>query len=318
MGMNELISVIILSYKNTKEIYPTVDSILKQKYGEIEIVISDDGTPGFADEEEKIKSYIHKHSGKNIKNVIINGIKVNGGTVKNINSALKLSNGAYIKVLSAEDCFSTEDALDKYYQFLCHSDFQICFAKLRGVLPNGEYKYVLPSCESDYDLLKSYSVEQTRNRLYARDFLPTPAWFAKKSLFEQYGYFKEDTRLMEDYPYWFHLTNKGVAFGYLDEVLIDYKLSGVSSSGNYSEMFMNDMLVVYNKYIFPYDKRYGKFQRIYNFLKKAGLNFYMTKARWSKLSKGQKICAYLKYWIFYLYTWILEMKNNWENANIKK
>ena len=60
----------------------------------------------------------------------------------------------------------------------------------------------LLACESDYNLLKGYSVEETKNRLFKRNFLPAPAWIADKRLFEEYGLFLEDTRLIEDYPYW--------------------------------------------------------------------------------------------------------------------
>lgn len=54
--MRSLVSVIVLSYKNIKGIYDTVDSILKQDYDNIEIVISDDGTPNFQAYEQELKS----------------------------------------------------------------------------------------------------------------------------------------------------------------------------------------------------------------------------------------------------------------------
>lgn len=318
MEKSKLISVIILSYKNINGIYETLDSVLKQTYNEIEIVVSDDGTPEFPELEENIKNYITERKRDNVKNIIIHSLKVNSGTVKNINSAIKCASGEYIKILSAEDCLKDKDALEKYYNFLAHSAYLICFAKMRGVTPEGSYKYELEACESDYDLLKSYSVEQTKNRLYARNFLPAPAWFARKKLFLEYGFFPEEIRLIEDYPYWCYLVSRGVEFGYLDEVLIDYKLSGVSSAGSYSEMFMDDMMKIYDIYIFPYDKRYGRLQYVYNLLKKEGLNYYMAKARWHRLSKKQKFFVYLKYGIFYLYTGMQRLNNNWKNKKMMK
>ena len=76
--------------------------------------------------------------------------------------------------------------------------------------------------------------------------------------------FDEDIRLIEDYPYWMHLARNNVKFGFINKVLIDYRMTGVSSGGVYSEMFMKDMFTLYDKYIFPYDTRYGKLQKIYN------------------------------------------------------
>ena len=298
--MKDMVSVIILSYKNTEGIYETLESVLAQKYDNIEIVISDDGTPGFSKDIEKIQSYIESNKKSNIKNIVINAIEVNGGTVKNINSAIRKTQGRYIKILSAEDRFSDDDALDKYIAYMESSDEKIAFGKMRGVTLEGEYRYELLSCESDYDLLKGYTVEETRKRLFKRNFLPAPAWITDRSLFEENGLFPEDTRLIEDYPYWLYLTSLGVKFGYIDEILIDYRMSGVSSGGFYGEMFMNDMMVIYDKYIFPYDKRFGIFQPVYNCLKKMGLNFYMSQARWKKMTKGQRAIAGIKYFPFFL------------------
>lgn len=309
----KLISQIILSYRNLPGIYETLDSVLMQDYPYIEIVISDDGSPEFEDEIPKIKRYVQEHKKDNIKNLVINAIAVNGGTVKNINSALDCCTGEYIKILSAEDCLSNETVLSDCYEFLQAEHALICFGKMRGVLPDGSYKYELLACESDYDLLKSMTVEQLRNRLYARNYLPAPAWFARKELFEQYGKFPECARLIEDYPYWCHLAQEGVRFTFLDKVIIDYKLSGVSSTGVYGEQFMNDMFAIYDTFIFPFDTRYGVLQPVYNRIKKAGLNFYMSKARWEKMSTGAKVKSYLKYGIFYAYTGWQEFVNQRDN-----
>ena len=99
----DLISFIILTYRNFDGIYDTLDSVFKQDYPMIEIIISDDASPNASEELPKIREYIDLHKGDNITNVIINAIKENGGTVKNMNQALKLANGEYIKDLGAED-----------------------------------------------------------------------------------------------------------------------------------------------------------------------------------------------------------------------
>ena len=104
---------------------------------------------------------------------------------------------------------------------MSNSDYKIAFAKMRGVTSAGEYQYVLASCESDYELLRSLNKEQTLNRFFNRCFLPAPASFINVELFEKFGVFKEDTRLIEDYPYWIYLTMNDVEFGYIDDVLLD-------------------------------------------------------------------------------------------------
>lgn len=310
--MRELVTVIVLSYKNVKGIYETLDSVLSQDYENIEIIISDDATPNFYEEEAKILAYIDEKKRDNIRNVIMNTHEVNGGTVKNINSAIEKANGKYIKLISAEDCLNSSSVLTKYVDFMQKYDYKIIFAKMRGVTLEGEYQYVLASCESDYDLLKSYSVEQTLKRLFKKNFLPAPASFMERELFQEYGMFREDTKLVEDYPYWIYLSLQGVCFGYLDEVLIDYRLSN-SGAGTYSEAFMKDVFSIYEKYIFPYDKRFGFVQPIYNMLKTLGLNFYMSQAKWDSMSRGQKIFARIKYFPFYVFVSLQNAKIKYQN-----
>lgn len=309
-----LVSVLILSYMNVEGVYSTLDSVLEQTYGRIEVVISDDGTPGFKAHIAGLRDYIGKNSRGNIESVIINALDVNGGIVRNLNSAIAQSGGRYIKVMSQEDRFSRRDALEKYVEFMDQTDFLIAFAKMRGVTDDGSYKYELASCESDYELLKSYSVEDTLNRLYRRNFLPAPAWITKRELFDKYGPFLEDTRLIEDYAYWMYLCRNGVKFGYIDQVLIDYRLSGVSSGGRYSERFMQDMMIIYDKYIFPYDRRFGVLQPVYNMLKRGGLNYYMSEAKRDSLSPAQKVFSRIKYMPFHLLvktqSLLIEKRNN--------
>lgn len=313
----DLVSMIILSYRNIEGIYDTLNSVMDQTYPAMEIIISDDGTPEFDKYSDSILNHIENMKRTNIKNVKIHTMKVNQGTVKNINSAIRMASGKYIKVLAAEDCFACKEALEKYVDYMKESAFLIAFAKMRGVTPEGEYRDELLACESDYNLLKNYTVEETKNRLFKRNFLPAPAWIAERKLFEEYGLFREDTRLIEDYPYWIYLTLHQVEFGYIDQVLVSYRLSGVSSAGSYSEMFMRDMVVIYDKYIFPYDKRFGIFQPIYNQLKKMGLNFYIAKAKWDKLSVMQKVVSGIIYSPFFVYVEFQKLHVDLKNKRTK-
>lgn len=295
------ISFIILTYKSFKGIYDTLESVFIQDYPDIEIIISDDGSPDADEELDKIELFIETKKTVNISNVIIRRGKENLGTVKNINEAIKLSTGEYIKDIGADDTLAEKDVLSKYKRFLDDNGLLICCSKLLGIKDNGERVYKLASCADDYDVLEKMSPFELRNRLFQRNCLPAPAIFVKRELYERYGLYPEEYRLIEDYPYWLRLCAKGVKIGFLDERLVEYKLSGVSSAGHYSEMFMKDLKLIYENEIFPYDKRYGIFQKIYNQFKRDGLSTYMAKAKWNEYSTGKKFRVGLRYFPFFLY-----------------
>ena len=306
-----LISFIIPVYKNFDGICDTLQSVFEQDYPKIEIILSDDCSPNYEEEIGKVREYIDQNRTDNIVRVVYNHLEENRGTVRNANSAYRLAQGEYIKDLSAEDTLSHPGALRRYVEFLEESGCLICFAKLQGIDDRGNRVKSLASCADDYAPYRDMSPLQVRDQLFVRNFLPAPAWFAKKELFETYGYYPETARLIEDYPYWIHLCTEGVRFAFLDEVLVDYRLSGVSSGGTYGVQFMKDMYAIYDQWIFPYDKRYGMLQPVYNRLKKAGLNAYMDRARWEEYSPLQKAFAWIRHGIFFAYI-------DWGNARIRR
>ena len=303
---NKIFSICILTYKNFEGIYNTLDSLFEQDYDQIELMIADDGSPNYYDEMIPIKKYIEENKTDNIVSVQYIHLDVNQGTVKNCNHALTKMKGEYIKLFGGGDVFSSSTAISRYVEFLDQSEYNIVFAKLVGKTLDGRYFKNLASCEDDYLKLSSMSCEQLMNRLFVRNCLPAPAWCAKRELFKKNGSFLPVTKLIEDYPYWIHLCLNHEKIGFLDEVLIEYRLDGVSSKGQYSVTFMEDLFAIYRNYIFPYDKRFGIFQPIYNWLKVWGLKAYYDKAKWNSFSINHKLVSYMKYGIMYLYIWYLD------------
>ena len=312
----KLASVMIVSYRNLHGVYSTLDSIFRQDYPEIELVFADDASPDYHEKQPEIAEYVQSHKGENIREVLWVCHQENVGTVRNENDAIRASHGEYLFSIAPEDELAHEKALSNLIRTLEETGRDICFGRLKGVTPDGKTVDHLLSCESDYDLLKSYTVEQTRNRLFSRNFLPAPSAIKTRKLFEQHGLYSESVRLIEDYPYWLTLTKDGVPFAYLDEVSVLYRLSGVSSSGHYSEAFMKDMLRIYDLFIFPYDHRFGVLQGVYNLLKKQGLSFYMAKAGWDRTSTAKRIWLRIRFLPFFLYTGYLDWKVAKKNQSL--
>ena len=301
-----LVSVLVLTYNNQESIFRTLDSIFVQEYPSVELVISDDGSKVF--DRPAVELYIEEHKRENIRGITISLLPENHGTVHNMNNALRVAGGEYIFTLSPDDLMTDGSVLDTYVAYMEKHPVPVAFGKLRGVTPEGEYRYELLSCDQDFDKLRSWDAKTTLHHLFRRNFLPAPTMFLRRSTYETYGYHDESIRLIEDYPYWIHLCLQGETFGYIDKIMVDYGLSGVSSTGAYGKMFMEDMYRIYEKYIFPYDDRFGVLQKPYNLIKKSGLDFYMAKAHWDEYGSLQKAGARLKYAPFFAYTALLDRK----------
>ena len=128
-----LVTVIILSYKNTDGVYTTLESVLSQIYPALEIIIADDGTPGFDGEVAPLRRYIDEKKGQNIQNAIILHPRENKGTVKNINGAIRASHGEYVKLIGADDRFTHERVIMDYVSYLVETGLSVCFGKMCAV-----------------------------------------------------------------------------------------------------------------------------------------------------------------------------------------
>ena len=63
---DELISISILTYRNYRYLYEALESVFSQDYSNIELIVSDDGSDNFP--EDEIRTYIQKNKKNNIKN----------------------------------------------------------------------------------------------------------------------------------------------------------------------------------------------------------------------------------------------------------
>ena len=304
------ISFVIPMYRNHDKVYETLDSLFAQDYPDIELIFTDDGSPEWEDALPKMKAYVEAHAGANITRTVYSHLPENRGTVENANNGYRQAEGEYLKDMSPEDWLAGPEALSRYVALLEESGCLIGFSKMEGVDLEGRVVRHLASTEDDYAALRRMSPEELRNRLFARNCLPAPAWFAKTELFRKHGYYQSVTRLIEDYPYWIHLCNEGVRIAFWEEPLVRYRLSN-SGGGHYSVNFMKDMYALYDACIFPADRRYGALQPVYNRLKKMGLDAYMDRARWEDYSPGQKALAWLRHGIFFAYI-------DWGDARVRR
>ena len=287
-----LITFVITIYRNFAEVYETADSLFMQDYPLLELILSDDGSPEWDAEQPALAEYLEVHKSPNVQRIVWNRLEENRGTVVNTNSAYRLAQGEYLKDLSPGDVLASPDALTRYKEALDASGCRICFARIEGVKEDGTIVRHLASSAEDYDVLAKLEPLELRDRLFARNCLPAPAWFACTDLFEDRGLFPEDARLIEDYPYWISLCTAGERFGFTNQVLVRYRLSN-SGAGHYSLAFMKDMFIIYDRYIFPADRRFGPLQGAYNKLKRAGLNAYVDRAQWKDYTPAQKAKACL-------------------------
>lgn len=125
---NELISIIVPVYNVQSYIKKSVNSILKQSYRNLEIILVDDGS---TDESGKICDFLKKMDPR-VK--VIH--RINGGLSAARNSGIDVSTGSYIVFIDSDD-YIEKKFVEKLYQSMKKNKADIAVCGYKRISENG-------------------------------------------------------------------------------------------------------------------------------------------------------------------------------------
>lgn len=254
-----LFTIGILAYNNYNFIKEAIDSVLNQNYDSIEIIINNDGSKDF--NEQELFKYICENKKNNIKNIIIHNNEENVGTVKSANYICKNASGEYFMLMAADDALYDQEVFGRYVQEFSKRDEKVLMAKIAmcGLELSDEREYI-PS-QGMINLLKSQDNKRIFSRLTHDSFMPTTSTCYKIELLEETGYFDEKYFIIEDASKFIYLARKGYKFGWIDNFIASrHRDGGVShgNSRNKSESYRRyrfDELLLFVDEILPYKEQ---------------------------------------------------------------
>ncbi|NMA48640.1 MAG: glycosyltransferase [Tissierellia bacterium] len=251
-----LVSIIILTYNNFSYFKQCLDSVLNQDYTKIELIISDDFSNNF--DEKSIKNYLETNKQSNIINYKIIMNKQNLGTVKNFNNAIENSNGEYIIPLAIDDCFNNNKVVSSIIDKFLSSN-SLILTGYRNVYDENLEKFIckLPNLK-EVGLIQG-DINKLYRKLCKGNFISGSCTAYNKKLFNLYGLFDEDYRLLEDIPKILQILRENVRIEFLDIPIIKYRLGGISTSSKVNPILRNDFELVIKKEVFPYREKVGIF-----------------------------------------------------------
>lgn len=169
--MQELVTVIITTYKRSDVVERAIKSVLSQTYKNIEIIVVDDNA-NILDERKKTAEIVKKYP--NI--VYIANVKNLGGALSR-NEGIYKAKGKYIAFLDDDDEYR-EDKIEKQYKLYKEHE--------------GEKIGLIFSNEKNVDYNESLIYQQMIECI-----APTSFWFVPKKVLEEINYF-EDTPCKQD------------------------------------------------------------------------------------------------------------------------
>lgn len=222
-----LVSVLVMSFNASRYIVDTLESIKNQTYDNIELVIADDASKD--DTVAVAQAWLAENGAALVQHKLC-ASKENKGTCRNLNDALAVCSGEYVKIIAADDIlFPTciEDCLE----YCLNNQVEMVIGDALWVLDDGvtetpHNKEPIPK-EVFYNMSAE---EQYKNLLLNNGVICTPGEFYKMSFLERFHGFDEEYDIIEDYPFWLKITKAGEQIHYLDKQVVKYRQSVTSAT----------------------------------------------------------------------------------------
>ena len=232
MKTDALVSVLVAAYKEEQYITYCLDSIKAQSYPNIELIVIDDCS---ADKTYEVAlAWAEKNESRFFRCEVIKN-EVNLGISKNFNKLVQSATGDFVKIIAADDMLFPK-AIEIECKHLLSCEDEIVFANCVIVGEDNIYPMQFKGNEKLRFNKPPKFGTNILEELIKKDYIPAPAVMFRKSTFKNYGLFREDLAF-EDWEYWLRLASQGCSIGYIDKVIVAYRVwnGGFSHFGNGSE-----------------------------------------------------------------------------------
>ena len=301
--MQKIFSVIVLCYRHFEYLFTAIDSVLEQDYTNIELIISDDGSPNFPKKE--IADYIEERKRDNITKVIIRQQQENSGTVKHLNSAVSSSTGEFIVALAGDDALASPNVLTQYVQGFTET-LSTCHIQMAQTamydehLDKVEYYYVKPQVQHALEATRNSSDELYRLLLQYGACLPSTSTCFKRTFFEKFGEFDENFVLVEDYPMHMRLAKEHWVIHYQNFIAIKHRHGGISHGqkntlSRSSVLYFTDEKNMIEKLILP------QISELPSKVRYSVLRYQKRQLRWIEFMIAKTEKKYLKLFMLVLF-----------------
>jgi len=205
------VSIITTTLNSSKTIQRTIDSVVGQDYVDIEHIIIDGGSvDGTYDIIKANASRIAKYMSEK-----------DDGIYYALNKGIKLATGDVIGFLNSDDVFTNKFVISRIVN---------CFNIKKTDVVYGNLVY-----QSDIENSKRI-IRYWKSNVFNPDYLyygwmpPHPTLYCRKSVYENYGLYKESFRISADYEFILRVFKEpGLSKSFLPIIMVNMELGGVSN-----------------------------------------------------------------------------------------
>ncbi|MCL1902678.1 MAG: glycosyltransferase [Alphaproteobacteria bacterium] len=240
------VSIITINY-NEPKLERTCESIINQTFRDFEWIVIDGGstntdTIATLDKHKKHCSYFVSEP--------------DGGLYDAMNKGIARANGDWLIFLNAGDCFSDNETLQTMSQKLQES--KDCAVVYGGIL-----------FEDPGNPRTSFIKQEALSDLFwMKDSIWHQAAFIRRDMFEKYGHYRDDFKIVSDWAKFAQMYWSGEKFNFCPIVVSKYDTAGISSSLTPETVFMEQAKIWQELQPWAFDEKLLKSRlRMYSILR---------------------------------------------------
>lgn len=236
----QTVTVSVLTYNSSKTVVETLESIKAQTYPHLNLNICDDCS---TDNTVRVCQKWVKENCDRFKDVKIATSFQNFGVAFNCNRSLDLCETKYLKEIAGDDLLA-KDCISRFLQYAEKNPTPAVYLSKVKLFGGNPAQTRIFTEQFDYSFFSLTPGEQMEYLILEHNVVPAAtAFYNVEGLRKMKLRNDERVSALEDWPKWINYLKKGGVFGFLEEELVDYRVSsGVSTSVGLSNRFLTSNL----------------------------------------------------------------------------
>jgi len=212
--LNPKASVVVTAHNYGKYLPQCLDSVIRQRYQDWEMVIVNDGS---TDDTAVILDYYAKTYPDKIRSITLNGV----GLAKASNAGIRASKGRYIIRLDADDYFDENILLVESHILDNDPNVHMVYPDYFRITKHGE-------------IIDFYRLSKANDEIKLLDRSPLAAGaMYRRECYDQIGGYNEELRYQEDYDFWIRFIDKFNVYN-VNLPLLYYRKHDQNMSANFT------------------------------------------------------------------------------------
>ena len=215
-----LVSVRVCTYNSSKYILDTLNSVFRQTYPKIELIISDDcstdNTVGIC------KAWVDRHSDRFVRVELLE-VPKNTGTSANVNRANSATRGEWIKGLAGDDMLA-DHAIETFVDYVTrHDQCRICISGIDFIDDDGNPTSYDSLVLQNYLNYLTEPLKKQQRRILQGLFMPSPPAFMAAELAKNRAC-DENFPFADEWPFFYKVLNEGNRIYPVTDILFHYRV----------------------------------------------------------------------------------------------